>query len=671
MTQEGKIVGKSHFQHQGEIDAQPRIMVANHAARNSKRVKVGLAKQLGSMVASEKEFQNKLNVMNNQMDEASKKQKNDAQGMTHKFKTVGKPRFELQNEFAQSHIIDNHAIRNSKEREVGVIRELGSMNDNGKGMTRKSRSVGKSHFQLQDLTNTQSRIMIHNHAAGNLKEKVYHAREVGITATSEKDQNVIQIHDASNKNHLEFQGLTSKITSSINRNFENTIQDQTDFMDEEYDQDVDSESESDDAEKKIRGPTFMKEIWGRPSTLPRIKIRCDDMGRPIGSRRNKFTDFLGTLARNGKYCPIDVEGWHKMPLDIKKKMLDVIKEKYDLPPGTESWTLNSIAKKWRNWKSELKKKYYDPELPIQVLLQKRDQRAFAEQYVKLVAHWNTEKSKERSEKNKIARKQKIMNQTTGRRSFAQMQQKLRKKNGRLPSRVELFHACFTHASGSPSSNIVAEKLAAMKELENQLHEDEDDQIGQNDIFAQIMGPDRPGRVRMLGDGVKTTDLWGEVPSRSTCNRIVMEQKTLLEKMDEQIRKQGQHIAMLESKFLSQPNKDLGSNYNNMQHTPSSSSPLLSDPASLSLRIGCSVSLQSLFDSMKIVAKGVVRGMDANIEVGRQMLGPNWCEIQVLVVLEKEESLIRPYDLLQNFGDALGGMIAWPSHLLKVNQEDFY
>ncbi|XP_073149804.1 uncharacterized protein [Henckelia pumila] len=307
-----------------------------------------------------------------------------------------------------------------------------------RGMTRKSRSVGKSHFQLQDLTNTQSRIMIHNHAAGNLKEKVYHAREVGITATSEKDQNVIQIHDASNKNHLEFQGLTSKITSSINRHFENTIQDQTDFMDEEYNQDVDSESESDDAEKNIRGPTFMKEIWGRPSTLPRIKIRCDDMGRPIGSRRNKFTDFLGTLARNGKYCPIDVEGWHKMPLDIKKKMLDVIKEKYDLPPGTESWTLNSIEKKWRNWKSELKKKYYDPELPIQVLLQKRDQRAFAEQYVKLVAHWNTEKSKERSEKNKIARKQKIMNQKTGRRSFAQMQQKLKKKMGGFHHELNYF-----------------------------------------------------------------------------------------------------------------------------------------------------------------------------------------------------------------------------------------
>lgn len=70
-----------------------------------------------------------------------------------------------------------------------------------------------------------------------------------------------------------------------------------------------------------------------------------------------------------------------------------LQEKYDLPPGTESWTLRSIAKKWRNWKSELKKKYYDPELPMQVLLQERDKRAFVEQYVKLVAQWNSEKSK--------------------------------------------------------------------------------------------------------------------------------------------------------------------------------------------------------------------------------------------------------------------------------------
>ncbi|XP_073019543.1 uncharacterized protein [Primulina eburnea] len=368
MASEGKTVGKLHFQHQDKANTQSRIMIANHAARSSK--KVGLARELGSMNDSGKEVQNIQGMLNNQMDGVSKHQHNDLQGMT-----------------------------------------------------RKSKFFGKSHFQLRDEEDTQPRIISANHVTRNSKKR---------DCQSVQDPSRNQIDEASNQNDIELQGSTSRITFNNNPHVEN------DFMDEESDQDVDSESESLDAEKKTRGPTFMKEIWGRPSTLPRIKIQCDDMGRPIGSRRNKFTDFLGTLARNGKFCPIDVEDWHKMPLDSKKKMLDVIKEKYDLPPGTESWTLRSIGTKWRNWKSELKKKYYDPELPMQVLLEERDKRAFVEQYVKLVAQWNSEKSKERSEKNKIARNQKIMNQTTGRRYFAQVQQKLKKEKGRPPSRVELF-----------------------------------------------------------------------------------------------------------------------------------------------------------------------------------------------------------------------------------------
>ncbi|XP_075482532.1 uncharacterized protein LOC142522850 isoform X3 [Primulina tabacum] len=251
--------------------------------------------------------------------------------MTRKSKVYGKSHFQLRDEEdTQPHIIfANHVTRNSKERECQNIQgvpsnqmdKVSKQQDNDvQGMTLQNKNVGKTHFQLQDETNTQPPILIDNHATRNSKERVYHTRELENVVTSGKDCQSIQgasrnqIDEASNQNDIELQ-------------------------------DVDSESESLDAEKKTRGPTFMKEIWGRPITLPRIKIRCDDMGRPIGSRRNKFTEFLGTLARNDKFCPIDVEDWHKMPLDSKKKMLDVIKEKYDLPPGTKSWTLRSIATK--------------------------------------------------------------------------------------------------------------------------------------------------------------------------------------------------------------------------------------------------------------------------------------------------------------------------------------
>lgn len=56
-------------------------------------------------------------------------------------------------------------------------------------------------------------------------------------------------------------------------------------------------------------------------------------------------------------------------------------------------------------------------------------------------------------------------------------------------------------------------------------------------------------------------------------------------------------------------------------------------------------------------------MDPNTIVGGQTLGQNWCEVRIQVVLDPKESLIRPYDLLQTFEATLGGMIAWPYHLV--------
>ncbi|XP_042443904.1 uncharacterized protein LOC122029006 [Zingiber officinale] len=415
-------------------------------------------------------------------------------------------------------------------------------------MTSKRRSKRKSRFKLQTEIDMQPSAMCTNHTDR-------HSIEQG-TLNNHRDA-------ASNQFHVDLQDHIPHVENN------SAVPDQNDDMNDKSNEDSDDVLRN--TNRKKRGPTFMKEIWGRPSTLPRIEITCDDMGRPIGTKRNKFTDFLGSLARNGKYCPIDVENWHKMPTEKKKDMLNVIKEKYNLPPGTENWTLHSIAKKWRNWKSELKK-YYNPELSIQVLLEQRDERAHAEQYMGLITFWNKEKSKEMCEKNKAARKHKIMHQPTGRTSFAQVQHKLEKEKGHPPSRVELFQACFTHALLMPMEVL----QAAMNELTNQLPEDSNDPVNQNDIFAQIMGPDRPGRVRMLGDGVSPSDLWGEVPSRGTCNRLVMEQQTKLEKMDEQIKKQGQHIAMLEAKISDQSNQSHFSNCNSNQHTSPNSNPQLLD-----------------------------------------------------------------------------------------------
>ncbi|KAG6538774.1 hypothetical protein ZIOFF_003902 [Zingiber officinale] len=186
--------------------------------------------------------QNIQGASNNQIDETSNQKDNDVQGMPLKSKNVGKSYVQLQDgtNTQPQILIGNYTTRNSKKR----------------GMPLKSKNVGKFHVQLQDRTNTQPQILIDKYTTRNSKKKDCQ----NIQGASNN-----QIDEASNQKDIELQA-SNKIVEN-------------DFMDEEFDQD--SESESPNAKKKTRGPTFMKDIWGRPSTLPRIKIQCDGMGRPI------------------------------------------------------------------------------------------------------------------------------------------------------------------------------------------------------------------------------------------------------------------------------------------------------------------------------------------------------------------------------------------------------
>lgn len=68
---------------------------------------------------------------------------------------------------------------------------------------------------------------------------------------------------------------------------------------------------------KIRGPTYMTDIWGRPRNLPRIFVEYNEFGQPIGGEYSKLTHFLGSIARNGMHCPLNVKNWHAMPKEKK------------------------------------------------------------------------------------------------------------------------------------------------------------------------------------------------------------------------------------------------------------------------------------------------------------------------------------------------------------------
>lgn len=100
----------------------------------------------------------------------------------------------------------------------------------------------------------------------------------------------------------------------------------------------------------------------------------------------------------------------------------------------------------------------------------------------------------------------------------------------------------------------------MNERTRQLPPNSEDRLGPDDIFSQVLGPDKFGRVRMCGSGVHSSDVWGDTPSHSTSRRIIAEQHSELEKMKTQLseqatqlREQGQQIAEMHALLLSQRN----------------------------------------------------------------------------------------------------------------------
>ncbi|XP_042021142.1 uncharacterized protein LOC121768662 isoform X2 [Salvia splendens] len=204
--------------------------------------------------------------------------------------------------------------------------------------------------------------------------------------------------------------------------------------------------------KESRGPTYMSDIRGRPLNLPLISVEYNEFGQPIGGEKSKLCHFLGSIARNGRYCPLYVNNWRAMPKGKKDDMLEFVKARFTIPIIAEKWVVASIGVKWRSWKHYLKTRYW-ADVPIEHLIHEKDDRVLEDQWINCLTYWRMENAKNISKRNQKARAKKLMNQRTGKTSFAQVKENLTKEHGRCPTRVQLFSSCFVPSSGNASEDV--------------------------------------------------------------------------------------------------------------------------------------------------------------------------------------------------------------------------
>lgn len=111
---------------------------------------------------------------------------------------------------------------------------------------------------------------------------------------------------------------------------------------------------------------------------------------------------------------------------------------YVVDDELKDWVWGTAHKKWRDFKSYLKEKYFKEEKTDEDLHVCRDDRVTIDDWQWLITFWRSEEFQKRSEQGKQNRSKMKVLHTAGSKSYACVASEMYKENGYAPRRDELF-----------------------------------------------------------------------------------------------------------------------------------------------------------------------------------------------------------------------------------------
>ncbi|KAF3658173.1 hypothetical protein FXO38_13338 [Capsicum annuum] len=141
--------------------------------------------------------------------------------------------------------------------------------------------------------------------------------------------------------------------------------------------------------KRKRGVTQMQAVHGRTD---RQLIVLNRLNQPIGPTKavvTEFSSFLGTLARNGEFCPLNLS-WTK--LKTHDDMWSYIQEKYEVSNNGKNWAMRSIDAAFRGHKSRLKNRHFYAYTNDEIRRAKRPTSIPEPVFEDLLKYWHSEEA---------------------------------------------------------------------------------------------------------------------------------------------------------------------------------------------------------------------------------------------------------------------------------------
>ncbi|ONM19585.1 hypothetical protein ZEAMMB73_Zm00001d004788 [Zea mays] len=320
---------------------------------------------------------------------------------------------------------------------------------------------------------------------------VYYKRRDGLVAI-QWDSDVMQMLE---ENESKRKGKGAQRKSSLN-----VIQIKEQYyneVDQHHDNTI-QQTQGDGNNVIKRKGTVLTHVWDLPKDK-RILVKCNQLGQPIGKEGGLLGQFLGTIARNGGYCPIDVNDWRKIKKDSAETILQCIQTKFLYPRSCEKWILKSIGRDWRKYKSILKKKLFSPKKKRSYLYKLCPDDIDEDQWKSLVKYWKSSEGKALSEKNKLSCQMKKTTHSGGTKSFARWSEDMRQGDPikKQPHRAQVYLA--THKKRVKEANHPVVQLENLIEKQPELAQNCEGRVAwEGDALHQVLGEEKSGQVHGMG-----------------------------------------------------------------------------------------------------------------------------------------------------------------------------
>nr|CAD1828875.1 unnamed protein product [Ananas comosus var. bracteatus] len=342
----------------------------------------------------------------------------------------------------------------------------------------------------------------------------------------------------------------------------------------------------------------------------------------IGSTQNQH-DLAKQLPRqhhDGHSIPI-LEQPHSDPAIDKQSILGTVRSQQSEDPlqnstfpedseddidSEEDEDINP-GKKWREFKTRLKKHNYDPYKTYQERIAHRDDRVAPNEWEYLIKYWSSEVGQERCAKNKTSRAKQTTTHTSGTKSFARV---------RAEGQINEISALYSDIAGKKASRMtfLLEYLEKISEI-------------QFAVTAWVLLPQNNKQKARRRTYIKEKDMQHNeildtIPVVVNANVCPKEPSW-------------NEVSSLQSSYEIPQNQD-----------------------------GSEVYLKSLKKPHNNVAQGTLLSKDPKTKVGGVELGPQCWEIQIDIPIIRVEPLLRSYKGYRTIGDAVGASVAWPFTFIK-------